>query len=626
MAQEGLTSATPDAREQALADRWNKRIKRAYDAAKDHRKRWKKAREYVAGEQGSDDESGLVRVNVIESRLAIIQPSIYAKNPEISVVPSESVEPGRVAVVKKFAKTLEIVLNRVFVKDGKLKTRGKAAVRSALTTTIGWIKVSYQKDIVEDPQIRNRINDTQDNIERIKALEAEISDSQGGDEQRQANLAELQAQLTALEKQVEVTVAEGVVIDNILSEDILILDDGIQSIDEYAQADAIAHRIWMTAEKYKEAFGKDVPTGVRKYAPENKDKDGENKQDASKDQASCVIPVWEIWDRRSQNVYTLAEGAKCFSRPPYCPTTLGEQWYSFFPLQFKRIDGVMLPPSDVDQMLELQDEYNTTRTHFAEHRKESLPGLLFDKGAGITDEEVDAVKGRRINDAIGVTNNNEGPLKDVFAEITNPRIDPAVYDTAPIMQDFELVSGAQSAAAGSVQVAKTATEAEILASGSSTRVGERMDVIEDWLTDAANYAAQVLLQEMTLPMVQRVAGMDAVWPQLSKAELFDMVQISIRAGSTAKPNKIRERDQWVQMLPQIQAAISQYYQLSAQGMTAAAEAVRTLLGETLKRFDETVSVDEFLPQAPQPTHIGNDTSHGLPANVVPINPENVQVQ
>lgn len=612
-----------DPREEAMVGRLNKRVKTAYENAKELRKRWKKAREYVAGEVGDDGEKGLVRVNVIQSRLAIIQPSIYAKNPEIAVTPGESVSPEKYEIVRKFAKTLEITLNRVFVKDGKIKVRGKAAVRAALTTTVGWVKLSYQKDIVDDPIIRNRINDTQDNIERIKALMADLQDGDTSADEHQANLAELEAQMNALEQQVEVTVAEGICVDNLLAEDVLILDDGIQSIDEYAQADAIAHRIWMRKDEYKEAFGKDAPSGVREYARESKE------EKKAGDKADSVIAVWEVWDRRSQTVYTFAEGSRCYARPPFCPESLGEQWFPFFPLQFDRIDGMLFPPSLVDGMLELQDEYNTTRTHFAEHRQESLPGLLFNKAAGITDDEISAVKGRKINDAIGVSNNTNEPLSAIFAEIPNPRIDPSVYDTSPIMRDVEMVSGAQDAAAGSIQQAKTATEAEIMASGASGRSAERMDVIEDWLSEMSVFAAQVLLQEMTPEQVQRIAGADAVWPQMSKAELFDLVEISIRAGSTAKPNKLRERDQWIQIAPQIQNAVIQYQQLIAQGQHQAAEAVRKLLGETLRRFDERLSVDEFLPPPPeQPAQTGVEevTSHGNQANVIPINPENPQVQ
>jgi hypothetical protein len=168
------------------------------------------------------------------------------------------------------------------------------------------------------------------------------------------------------------------------------------------------------------------------------------------------------------------------------------------------------------------------------------------------------------------------------------------------MMGFELVSGAQDASAGSVQQAKTATEAEIMAQGAISRRSEMLDIIEDWLTDIANYAAQILLMVLSKEQVIEVVGDSASWPEmLPKEQVFKLVNISIRAGSTAKPNKIRERDQWIQLAPQLTNSILQIAQFRQQGMTDIAEALRKILDESLKRFDERFTVDMFLPQQEQ---------------------------
>lgn len=641
---EGNNEQPASPREEALAARFNRRIKDVLKSPehKSRLERWKKARQYAKGTQQDDGEDGQVRVNIIGSRLEIIQPSIYAKNPEISVTPSEQVSMQRYPLLGAFAKTLEIVLNRVLVKDGKLKQRGKAAVRASLTTTTGWVKVIYQRERAEDPEIRNRINDIQDNLQRIAHLREEVEDPDCHDPQElDAKTAELEQQLKALQAKVEVVVAEGMVIDNVMAEDIIILDESISSIDEYTQAKAIAHGVWKEKDEFEEQFGRKVPKGARTF---NRRADGDDTQTTAGggDAVRTMIRVWEVWDLQSQTVYTLAEGADRFIREPWIPPRMGEQWYPFFPLQLKRVDGDMMPPSLVEDLIELQDEYNTTRTNFAEAREESKPGLLFDKSSGILDTEIQAIKDRKMNDAIGVTKDKNERLDALFADIPTPDIDPAVYDTTPILRDVELVSGAQDAAAGSVQVAKTATEAEILKSGENTRTGERLDVIEDWLTEIATYSAQVLLQEMTPAQVKRIAGEEAVWPQLSKSELFDLVEVSIRAGSTAKPNRAREREQWSTLLPTITDMVSQYNAAITAGALPAAKALRKLLEETLRRFDERLNVDDFLP--PLPTvpaapmapagALANDsaqteiaaTSHGGMPPAVSTLPEPPQVQ
>ena len=91
------------------------------------------------------------------------------------MTPTEAV--GKIVPwVPGFCKTLQSVVSRKFVKEGKLKKRAKSAIRSAMTTAVGWAKVSWQKDVRTDPLIDNRINDTQDNLQRIQYLIAEIKE------------------------------------------------------------------------------------------------------------------------------------------------------------------------------------------------------------------------------------------------------------------------------------------------------------------------------------------------------------------------------------------------------------------------------------------------------------------
>lgn len=562
----------------------------------DFRKQCKTARNYVQSNVGDDGEKGVVRVNIIKSRLDIIQPSVYAKNPEISVIPDEHLSANSYELINSFAKTLEILINKILVKEAKLKKKGKQSVRAALTTTVGWIKLIWQEEYNEDPIIKNRIQDTQDNIARINMLIKEAEDPTC----HESSLAELKHQLKALEEQAEVTKAYGFAIDNVLAEDILILDDSLNCIDDYASASKIAHRIYFSEDRFKTVFGKDIPKSAKVYEEKVDEKETSasvinNKKD------SKVYAVWEVWDKDSNTVYTITEGAKEWVREPYVPEYVGEQFYPFFPMQFERIDGVLHPKSLVIELIELQDEYNTSHTQFAEHRKESLPVRVYNKSSIVGDKEVQAIADRRSNDIIGLTGDPNTPIVNQIAILDNPPINPAVYSTEHIMMGFELVSGAQDASAGSVSQAKTATEAELLAQGATTRRSEMLDIIEDWLTDIANYAAEILMQVLTPEQVAEYVGDKAVWPTLTKEQIFKSVNISIRAGSTAKPNKLRERDQWAQFAPQITQGIIQIAQFRAQNMLDVAEALRKVLDESLKRFDERLTIDMFLPnQQEQP--------------------------
>lgn len=271
-----------------------------------------------------DGEKGLVRVNLIGSVLETLQPAIYAKAPEIAVSPDTQVTPENYEIVRKFSDTLQAALNTFLVKDAKLKQRGKAAVRGTLTATIGWAKLVYQKDRREDPVIKNRINDTQDNIDRIKVLIEETKEEGGECGDHEAKLFELNQQVEALQKQLEVVVSEGLVIDVLSPEDVIILDASVRDVDEFMQSTEIAHKIKMTVGSFKTQFKKNPPKGVKKYVTEA---EAEVIGDSKVDDDDHLINVYEVWSLKDMTVYTLVEGSDVYVREPYQPESLGEQWY-----------------------------------------------------------------------------------------------------------------------------------------------------------------------------------------------------------------------------------------------------------------------------------------------------------
>ncbi len=579
--------------DKALARKWGQRLSRALEAQTKEKveERLKKLRKYVRGQVGEDDAPGLVRTNIVHSNFAAILPQVYAKNPEIAVSPSEAADNKAYAWVGPFCKTMQAVLNRVFIRDGKLKKRAKSAIRSSMTTAVGWVKMAWQKDIKRDPLLENRISDAQDNLQRIRALIADIED---GDESRgelEVKEAELNQQLAALQAQAEVSVSSGIVIDRVLTEDMFILDDTLYDFDGYEQADALAHRVWMTTDRYKETFGKEAPKTANRYGKDKKERGA-----AGDDGKVELVAVFEVWDKVSNSIYTLCAGADEWARDPYAPTVIGERFYPFFALAFNPVDGSAKPLSDTELLIELQDEYNTTRTNFAEHRKENLPVRVYRKGGDLTDADVKALSNRQSGQWVGIEGNPDQPIEKDIAILQNPPVDPATYDVQPILRDAEMVLGAGDAAKGTINKAKTATEAEIMAQGLQSRVAERQDVVEDWISEMAQYAAEICLQEMTLPQVQRIAGANAVWPKFSKEQVFDLVSIDIRAGSTGKPNRNKEREQWAQMLPQIQQAVQTVMQLRQGGQNDMAETVIKLLEETLRRFDDRIDIEQFMPQ------------------------------
>lgn len=575
-----------------LLKHWQDRITAARPQHEKDVEEYEKNRRYARGQQHDDGRSGLVRTNLIYVNQATIVPHVYARNPEISVRPAKSVGAAWHPVARKFAQTMELVLDRMFVLDTSLKKRVRGSLFSVMNTGEGWLKMIYQRDHASDPIIQNRIHDAQDNLARLDRLIRETEDEdRNKDIDRQRD--EILVLIDGLQKEVEVAVVEGLVIDRILTEDIMILDKTIVDFESYPQAEAIDHLVWMSKEEYCERFGAWPAEGAPNIYYERSLKTGAQYAGNNHNRPELVC-THELWHLRTNTVMTFGEGAKTWARPPYSPERQPERWYPFFRLGWNHLDGSCKALPDTSLQRELQDEYNASRTQFSAAREESMPVRLFRKNGSLTDEDLKNIANRNSRDIIGVEGKPGHPLQEDLASLPGLNLDPSVYDTGAIRGDMQMMAGRGDATTGGMVQAKTATEAEIMQAGLMSRSDYRRDIVEDVIQEMAVAAAEVLLQELSVPQVQYLAGQDAVWPMMPKQEVFGLISIDIRAGSTAKPNQVKEREQWGELLPLMQEMIGQIFELQTSGNQRMAMVLRQLLKETMRRYDERIDLEELI--------------------------------
>jgi hypothetical protein len=607
-----------------LAKKWSRRIAHARAHWDKFHKRVQHNRKTVAGFNWEGDPKSKdfykLRANLIQGTITAVLPAIYARNPEISAIPLYKTEN-----LKLFCKTLETVTNR-HLEKADLKGRAKASVRSALTSSFGIVKVMYQRDIKRDPIIQSRINDTQDNILEVERLLSDIEDpTQRGD--LEAKKAELEHLMAALNEQVEVTAAEGLVIDRVLTENLLI-DPSVCEFWDYRDADWLCQIIPMKKSQAEATYKVKLDKAKAYSDGKSGVKDGRFASASASLDEDRQIAILEIWDKTTQRVYTMAEGCDYWLREPYSPPKAGERWYPFFLLPFQVVDGQFVAPSLVDLTEKLQDEHNEARDRFNKHRDLCLPGWV--AGGDINEKSIKRYSDSEIGE-ITIIDTEGKPLNQVIIPRQHPPIDPAVYDTSAARYDWEQVTGLQDAARSTMVKPKTATEASIMQQSLSGRVSEFRDQVEDWLQEIAQYSAQILLFELTAPQVERIMGPPEVqvietggmpmqvevkpydWPELSREEVFDMIEMKIRAGTSGAPDKMEQQENWGKVLPVVQGLVTQIMQVQASGMDA--EPLINLLRETLKRFDERLEVDQFIPKKPaMPAMPGMPA--GMPATAV----------
>jgi hypothetical protein len=589
-----LPEATQE--EQDAVKLWLQRVDRA--ERNEERRTWAEKlpdwRKRVYGTQ-HEDKSGeaMVRTNMIFASIAAIMPRVYAKNPEIACKPTDAVPGNRMGVVKKFAATAEKVLRSLLVREGKLKKRAKHNVRAASTTGYGILKLGYQKEYRGDAVMVRRMQDTQDNLATIEARLLELK-KEDDPIQLSRQRDELKSNLAAVASGNEVKIFKGFVVDCVRSEDFLVLDDSITSFDEYAEAGALGQLIWITAGTFKKYFKYDPRGTCTLYNMIGaKDAGAATEGQQSQDMFVCVV---EIWDRENGVVRTTAKGSKRWCRQPYAPKYTSQRWYPFFALGFNLVEGRWRPISDVELLQGLQNEYNTTRTNYADVREKSVPVRVFRKAGNMKEEDIEALMNSRNKDWIGVEGNPGKPIADDVMQLDGLRIDPAAYDVSQIRNDMDLVMGLSDASRANLIKPKTATEAEIMQEALTERMGERRDTNEDLISEMGEAALEISLRDFSKDEIKAIAGDEAEWPeQASVDEIFSLVQVSVRAGSTGKPNAQQDREQWGKLMPIVSEAMEKVATLRLNGQFDMAEATVALLRETLKRFEENLDVDALIP-------------------------------
>ncbi|OSI16517.1 hypothetical protein BWD09_07060 [Neisseria dentiae] len=581
----------------ATLKKWNKEVERALkDADKQHRV-FKKCRDSV--DLSCKTEKRKVNPYLIFSTLSSLVPALYAKNPEIEIRPSavaaSAASNGNIWV--EFAKTAEQLVQRELVVETDLKRKMKSCLLSTLTTGVGWLKVSLQDDYGSDPIQHDRMPDAQDNVAEIKALSEKLEDA--GTEHDLIK-EELEVQMQNVEASLmgmgELFIQKGFVIDRLASEDVFVLDDSIKEISEYANANAIAQRVWISGDDYMKMFGKsEIPPSAKRFS-RNKT---ENSYKSDEQTEDVMLEVWEVWDKKSGHVYTFARGAKEFAREPYRPQLTGERFYPFFCLAFNHVDGRFWPLSDVETLIDYQDEYAHMRSQIRDVRQYNKPTYAVPKGGDLNATDANRMIQTLRDDEHGtwlaVNVNPNQPISSNFQQLPIPQVNQSLFDPSMVFRDVEMTTRSGDAARGYINKAKTATEAEIMSMGMQSGISERQDVMEDVMRDMSRYALEILVRSYTPEEVARILGADSFWQNLDIDTAYRYLSVDIKAGSMSKPNKFQEREQWTQFLPVFQQNIMQMAQLIQSGQNSLAMALRKMLEETLNRFDERINLDEFIP-------------------------------
>jgi hypothetical protein len=484
----------------------------------------------------------------------------------------------------KISKTLEILFT-YFMSESQptFKSQMKALVRRMLTTGVGYVKLGFQRQMQRKPEISARMNDVQVRLDHLKRLAHEVSEGEITD--TSAEMEELVLAVKELAEQPELIVREGLLFD-FPDATSIIVDPRCKQLRGFVGARWIAHQMFFSPEEIKEIYGKDVGDNYTSYNVQSRSHDSSRKSLGTNDRKSSndgMVCVYEIYDKPSGMVYTVAEGFKDFLKEPAAPELTLETFWPVFSLVCNEVEHQkeIYPPSDVHLISPMQAEYNRAREGLREHRRANRPAYM--TPAGMLEEEDKLKLANRPAHAVLTIQGLQAGQKseDVVTPIKTVGIDPNLYEVGTVFDDVQLSVGAQEANFGSTG-GDTATEASIAQSSQMSALGAQIDELDAFMSDLARASGAILFEHMSAEQVKKIAGPGAVWPELTAQEAADEIMLEIEAGSTGKPNQAAELRNIERVLP---------YIIQIPGIDP-----RWLAKEVLKRMDDKLDIDAALSE------------------------------
>jgi hypothetical protein len=244
----------------------------------------------------------------------------------------------------------------------------------------------------------------------------------------------------------------------------------------------------------------------------------------------------------------------------------------------------------------MQQEHNVSRQRLREHRDANRPKHATSKGK-LDEEDKAKLSGSCAHEVVELNGMAPGDkIENILQAVPHNPIDPNLYEVNSTFEDMLRVGGSQEANLGGTAGA-TATESSIAEASRMSSIGSNVDDLDDFLTELAKSASHVLLYELSLETVQEIAGPGAVWPEWSKDEIARDLWLEIRAGSSGKPNKAQEIQNFERLAP---------FLLQTPGVSP-----RWFFGQAVERLDDRLDItDAYLDGLPSMTALNGAPQPG----------------
>jgi hypothetical protein len=504
--------------------------------------------------------------NIVFANVSALVPSIYAKNPDVSVQSSKGEEEREFALTAQ--KLVRTIMQKRTPPGVNLKPKARVGVVRTTLMNISYLEVGYtQRDVSSDSALQE--------IDKIATNLAKAKD--------QKTIVELEGQLEAMNETIDLLQPSGPWCRAVHPKDIIIDPDAtlpdlsdakwvmVHDVLDTSFINAIYRTKdpetgqWTSLYKPTHVLKRDGNTDSKDIGMTGHDSDiksfslftydDDQKQgyndygydDERSYRRAQRTFVWRVWDKTTRRVLMFAEND--WSWPVWVwddPYGL-DDFFMQFPLAFHTDPEDMFARGEVSYYLDQQDEINLINSQISRMRWRISNQLVANKRA-VKDEQsimslLKPVKGQEI---VTVDIPEGMKISDVITAPPIPSVEYAqLFDKSNLLEAIDRVSGV-SAVLRNVEFKTNTTNKAIDTYESSTqqRLDEKIDAIEEQIGRVGYAILCTCLQFMSQEEVAKLIGQEAAqyWPpSMTAREAQDSYNLTVTGGSSLKPtSKVRK--------------------------------------------------------------------------------------
>lgn len=492
---------------------------------------WMRTIEYLKGkyiDPDKEEETDEVCINMVRPHVSVVIPAIYSKNPDLLVHPTRISRQGD-ELARKRAEVVQNVM-RYQMRELELKTEVKLAILDGLICGHAWGKTGYStefENLTEDQQQEETLISRFLKLMGIK--EQDVTEEEYYSlHQKIINEYEWAIRVSPFDVIVPMFSRRFETLDRI-TQRFIVTHDEVMNDDSLDTKDLKPNVTSSQILQYLQRSSK-------KHIPMQYDTD--------------YNILYEVYDRKTKKIYTLAEDHPKILQVKDTPWTfLDTKFHNFVMLRMNEVNDEFYPQSDIEpaepQLLELNDVRTQMNTHRKRYNRKYLskPGALDP-----------AAKEQLRNGEDGVileltSSYDEEPVANVVASLVDAALPPEVYAVETrIKDDLFTILGTSDYASSASGGARTATEASIIAAQSRFRVEERIDVIGRFVEQMVRNLALIAMRFYGYEKIEKIVGPDDAifWEQIyDDEELRQEYRYEIIYGSSAPINRDVDREQFI---------------------------------------------------------------------------------